>query len=151
MQLSLFAIVLGVGVVLLVNVAVLGRQSSSVLDDLLDTRTLQRVQSLLVDCQPKDTAETRCDNSSVPRETLSCPPQKNASAEVLAQAKLIMELKQNDFQQLRNEYASIGKLMAEQKTAFQMAIDELKYEEKKKKKKKKNPELFSEGPFGFKL
>jgi hypothetical protein len=127
MQLSLvFAVVGGIGMVLLLNLAILSRQSG---EDVFDSHTLRRIQALLVDCQPEPCEHSSSNVSSPPvvSSPVSCPPPINASAEVLAQARLIMELKQNDFQMLRNEYAAMVKSKEEQNVGFQMALEELKF------------------------
>jgi hypothetical protein len=127
MQLSvIFAIAGAICVVLMINVAVLSRESRG--EDLFDSETLRRVQTLLVDCQPSPQADDgRCDNASATVDlAVLCPPAKNASAEILAKAQAMMDLKQQDFQYLRVEFANAVKQMEEQKVGFQMALAELK-------------------------
>jgi hypothetical protein len=135
-SLAIWAVAGAALVVVLVNVAVLNRGGSRVARE-LDTETLQLIHTRLLECETAATAmPATCNDGSaaVPYALPTCPPpplcpsldlRLNASAEVLAQATVIAQMRKLDFHAVHAQYAQSQKSSDELRLFYNMALAEL--------------------------
>ena len=128
-------------VVVLLNVMVVSRSGTRLTGE-LDTEMLRQIHARLLECESiASGASAQCAAGSAagtehkaepapivcPSPPL-CPAidyRANASAEVLAQANLVLEMRQLDFHAVHDKYAQSQKASDDQRVQFNMALAEL--------------------------